>query len=80
MLVDLQDSGETVAVFSPVGKYLLLQQMQAETGQYGLEFFPLTVIMPCGNKIKYDKETFPNKTALCPCGDPEHKIIEYRMH
>ena len=80
MLMDLQDSNQNVAVFSPLGKHLLLQQMLSETGQCGLELFPLKVIMPCGNEVEYDRETFPEYTVFCPCGDPEHKIVEYRMH
>lgn len=80
MLMDLEDSGEVVAIRSARGKFSLIQMMDEGATQLGMELMPLTVVMPCGCIYEYDYLTFPEETKNCSCGNPEHKVVEYMLH
>lgn len=43
----------------------------------GLPF--ITITMPCGTEVIYQSfEDIPNEDVPCPCGNPNHWVIQYR--
>ncbi len=38
--------------------------------------WPFTIAMGCGESIVYDQNTFPAQRVMCPCGDPNHILVD----
>jgi hypothetical protein len=38
--------------------------------------WPVRIIMPCGFEVQYDSYTIPTERVMCPCGDPNHILLD----
>ena len=68
--------------------YGLLVQVDSDTDEEWAkarrEGFVIRATMPCGSKLEltleqYDKAVVAHKDVPCPCGNPDHVLIAFRI-
>lgn len=38
--------------------------------------WPVSIGLPCGFEVRYDRATIPTERVMCPCGNPNHILLD----